>query len=143
MGTLVERHWKLQGQQLRFGEGEGSTSVAGMPGALRPGQSRGFVCVQTEQLRAVMPNLDHAGWQGEQGTESTQGHVCYRAPGVAEATNRLGAGEAHPLSEQMSSFCRCFWLGEIVLDTGGFETVLRRLKQLPPPKTGVLQKPVA
>lgn len=69
-----------------------------------------------------MPNLGHVGREGEQGMESAQGHVCYSAPGVAEAADQLRAGETLPLSKQTSSFCRCFWLGEIALDTGGFET---------------------
>ena len=77
-----------------------------------------------------MPNLDHIGREGEQGTECVRGHVCYSAPGVAEATDQLGADETRPLSEQTSSFCRCFWLGEMALDTGGSETALARLKRL-------------
>jgi len=59
----------LRGQQLRFSGGGGSVRAAGMPGALRPGQSRGFACCQTQQPRAVVLNLDHVSWEEEQGTE--------------------------------------------------------------------------
>lgn len=150
-GNACGKAWKAPcgsqwwGQQLRFSEGGGSMSTAGMPGTLRLGQSWALTCFQTEQRRAVLPNLDHVGREGEQGTECARGHVRYGAAGGAEATDPLGADETRPLSKWTSSFCRCFWLGEITLDTGGSETALGRLKWLwlPPPQTGILQKPVA